>query len=72
MSSIHELIQEIEKLAPYDRARIIDIVIRDITPPDPEIDQIWAEEASIRWNKYRKGEIEPVSYKEVMSKYTQS
>ncbi len=69
MSSINELIQEIEKLSPYDRARIIDAVIRDITPTDPEIDEIWAEEASVRWNKYLKGEIEPVAYKEAMSKY---
>lgn len=69
MSSINDLIQKIEKLSPYDRARIVDTVIRDITPPDPEIDKIWAEEASLRWNKYLKGETAPVAYKEVMSKY---
>jgi len=64
-----ELIHEIEKLPPAERIKIIDMVIRDAIHPDPEIDKVWAQEASARWASYKKGEIKTISYEEVMSKY---
>jgi hypothetical protein len=36
---------------------------------DPEIDKVWAKEASIRWNNYKKGKVKSIPYDEVMSKY---
>jgi len=55
MSSINDLIHEIEKLPPAERARLIDLVIRDMAEPDPEIDKVWAQEAVKRWDKYKEG-----------------
>lgn len=48
--------------------RILDIVIRDIISPDAEIDNVWAHEASIRWDAYKKGVAKLIPYEEVMSR----
>ena len=64
-----DLVHEIEKLPPTERVQIVDIVIRDIIHPDSSIDMIWAQEASRRWDAYKKGDIKTIPYKEVMSKY---
>ncbi|NUO07255.1 MAG: addiction module protein [Candidatus Brocadia sp.] len=69
MTTPIELIHEIEKLPPRERVRIVDIVIRDVLRPDSDIDKVWAQEASSRWDAYKRGEIKSVPYEEVMSKY---
>ena len=69
MATQVELVYEIGKLPPTERVRIVDIVIQDIIRPDPDIDRVWAQEASSRWDAYKKGAIKPIPYEEVMSKY---
>ena len=48
---------------------IVDIILKDLDRPDPEIDRIWADEARKRWSAYKSGKIQSVSYQDVMSKY---
>ena len=69
MSTALELVHEIEKLTLSERVRVIDMVIRDMVHPDAEIESIWAEEAGQRWNAYKRGEVEPIPYETVMSRY---
>ncbi len=37
--------------------------------PDPEIDRIWADEARKRWQTYKAGKLETVTYEQVMEKH---
>lgn len=69
MATAVELLHEIEKLSPVERARIVDVVLRDIIRPDSDIDRVWAQEASARWHAYKRGDIKSISYEEAMSKY---
>ena len=69
MRTTRELIQEIEKLSPTERVRIIDTLIRDTIKPDAEIEKIWIKEAEARWEIFSSGKIELVPYNEVMSSY---
>ena len=69
MSTARELVQEIEKLPPADRVRLIDMVIRDTIKPDAEIEKIWIQEAEARWRAFEQGEIEAVPYQTVMARY---
>jgi putative addiction module component (TIGR02574 family) len=55
MASALELVREIEKLPPDERAALVDQVIRDVLQPDAEIEAAWVEESSRRWNAYKKG-----------------
>jgi hypothetical protein len=69
MPTALELVQEIEKLSPAERVRVIDMVIRDTIKPDAESEKIWVREVAERWNAFERGGIEPVSYESVIAKY---
>jgi putative addiction module component (TIGR02574 family) len=69
MASALELVREIEKLPPDERAALVDQMIRDVLQPDVEIEAAWAEESSRRWNAYKSGELDAIPYETVMAKY---
>lgn len=69
MPTALELVQEIEKLSPAERVRVIDMVIRDTIKPDAEIEKVWVREAAARWNAFERDEAETVPYESVMAKY---
>lgn len=69
MPSALELVQEIEKLSPAERVRVIDMVIRDTIKPDSEIEKIWVREAAERWSAFEQGRSEAVPYESVMAQY---
>jgi putative addiction module component (TIGR02574 family) len=69
MPTALELVQEIEKLSPAERVRVIDMVIRDTIKPDVEIEKIWVKEAAARWDAFERGEVEAVPYESVMARY---
>ena len=69
MPTALDLAQEIEKLSPAERVRMIDRVIRDTIKPDVEIEKIWIKEAMARWNAFARGEVEAVPYETVMARY---
>lgn len=69
MPTMLDLAQEMEKLSPVERIRVIDQVIRNTIKPDAEVENIWANEAIARWKAYERGEVAPVPYEAVMSKY---
>ena len=64
-----DLVREFKKLPMPERVRILDIMMREIIRPNPEIDRVWAHEASIRWDVYKKGQVKPIPYEEVISKH---
>jgi putative addiction module component (TIGR02574 family) len=69
MPTTLDLVQEIEKLPPAERVRMIDRVIRDTIKPDAEIEKIWVKEAIARWNAFERGEVEAVPYDAVIARY---
>jgi putative addiction module component (TIGR02574 family) len=69
MAITEKLVQEIEKLSPTERVRLIDMVIRDTIKPDAEIEKMWVKEAQARWAAFERGEIEAVPYEAVLAKY---
>ena len=70
MSTTIDFIQEIESLAPLERIKVIDQLIRATIKPDSEIEQIWVKEAQARWEQFESGKVGTVPYADVMSKYT--
>jgi hypothetical protein len=46
-----------------------EIVMRDLFALDSEIDRAWTREAVTRWDAYKKGAVQPIPYKEVISRY---
>jgi hypothetical protein len=64
-----KIASDINSLTDMEKLYLVDVILRDLDRPDPEIDSIWADEARKRWNAYKSGKIQSVSYRDVMSKY---
>jgi putative addiction module component (TIGR02574 family) len=64
-----KLVTEIRALPDEEKLRVLDALLTDLDKPDQEIDQVWAEEARKRWNNYKAGRLQTVSYEELMRKY---
>jgi putative addiction module component (TIGR02574 family) len=70
--NIDELSEEIRKLPDVEKLRLVDTILSDLDKPDPESDQVWAEEARKRWAAYKAGKVPTVSYESVMAKHRRS
>jgi hypothetical protein len=51
------------------KVKLVDSILLQLDKPDPEIDHVWADEARKRWQAYKTGKAETVSYAQVMNKY---
>lgn len=65
----NELAEKIKSLPDIEKIELVNSILMQLDKPDPEIDCIWAEEASKRWLAYKAGKVETVSYDQVMDKY---
>ena len=63
------LIREVTSLPPLDKLQLVDYLLESLDMPDIEIEKLWAEESSRRWEGYKAGEIGFVSAAEVFEKY---
>ena len=64
-----KLVTEIRALPAEEKLRLLDLLLSDLDKPDPAIDQIWANEARKRWNAYKTGRLQTVSYEELIKRY---
>ena len=64
-----ELAAKINSLPDSEKIELVDSILIQLDKPDPEIDSIWANEARKRWQAYKLGKLETVSYDQVMDKY---
>ncbi|MFZ4440221.1 MAG: addiction module protein [Syntrophales bacterium] len=46
-----------------------DMILEKPDRPDPELDKIWAKEATKRWAAYKEGRLKAIPYDEVMARY---
>lgn len=64
-----KLHQQASQLSSLEKLRLAELLLADLDKPDPEITKIWTEEAQKRWQAYKNGDLETVSYESVMKKY---
>ena len=65
---VDKLTEEIRELPDVEKLRLVDTILSDLDKPDPEIDQVWADEARKRWAAYKTGKVPTVSNESVMAK----
>ena len=53
--SFDKLAAEIQALPDTEKLQLVDVLLKGLDKPDPEIDRIWAEEARKRWSAYKAG-----------------
>ena len=62
-----QILQQALALPLEERAELIDRLLATFeTPPDPALDQLWANEAHDRLDAYDRGEIQAVNAEEVL------
>ena len=64
-----ELAAKIKALPDVEKIELVDSILMQLDRPDPDIDRIWADEARKRWQAYKEGKLETVTYEQVMEKY---
>ncbi len=55
-------------LPPQDRIALVEDVLESLDRSDPDIDQLWAQEASDRLAAYRRGELAARDLREIIAK----
>ena len=63
------LIEQARALPPQDRIALVEDVLNSLDRADPNIDQLWAREASDRLAAYRRGELAAKDLRDVIAKY---
>ena len=63
------LIEQARALSPQDRIALVEIVLDSLDRADPDIDQLWALEASERLAAYRRGELAAKELSDIIAKY---
>ena len=61
MKRSEEIIREVESLPIGEKLKVVDSLLRSISPPEPEIDRRWILEAQQRLDEVRSGKVQPVA-----------
>ena len=60
-----ELADQALKLKPEERIVLVESIIESLEKPDAKIDEVWAEEAEMRLEAYRKGRLQGIPMEEI-------
>ena len=61
-----QILRQALALPPDERAELVEQLLATFqAPPNPELDQLWAQEAHDRLDAYDRGEIEAIGVEEV-------
>ena len=69
MAEMAEIIKDILKLPPQERANIADVILSSLDQPDEKIDELWRKEVEKRVTAYKKRQTKTVTVQEIRSKY---
>jgi Putative addiction module component len=64
-----ELCEKAKELPDIEKLILLDALLAQLDRPDPELDQVWAEEAQRRRQAYREGRLKARDYEEVMGDF---
>jgi putative addiction module component (TIGR02574 family) len=63
--SVAEIEADIQALEPADKERLLEFLLGDVGPADPEIDRAWLEEVQRRSRELDEGKVTAVSWDQV-------
>jgi putative addiction module component (TIGR02574 family) len=63
------LTEQARALPPQDRIALVEEVLDSLDRADPDIDQLWVQEASDRLAAYRRGELAAKDLSDIVAKY---
>jgi putative addiction module component (TIGR02574 family) len=66
---VKKLTDQAAKLAPAERAELVEHILQSLDSTDARLDRLWADEAKDRLAAYQRGEIETVDLDDVLAKH---
>jgi hypothetical protein len=69
-TKVDKLVSEIRSLPNEEKIRLLDALLTDLHQLDAEVDAMWANKARLRWQAYKRGQLESISYEELIDKYS--
>ena len=68
-ANTEQILKQALALPPQDRAEVLERLLASFqTPPDPQLDELWAREAEDRLDAYDRGELGAVPAEEVFAR----
>ncbi len=64
METTDQLAKKAMGLNPTERIRLVEAILGSLDKPDPEIEKNWIAESEVRYQAYKKGELEAVDWEE--------
>jgi putative addiction module component (TIGR02574 family) len=66
---LKNVFREAFELPESDRATLAGLLIESLEPPpDPEVEELWAQEAERRWREIESGAVTTIPWEEVRAK----
>lgn len=66
---LRKMFREAFELSEADRATLAGLLIESLEPPpDPDVEELWAEEAEKRWRAIEAGTVQTIPWEEVRAK----
>ena len=66
---LDEICRKATELPDIEKLALVDALLAQLDRPDPELDQVWAEEARRRRQAYRAGHLEARDYEQIMGSF---
>ena len=68
-TELRQLFREALELTDNDRATLAGLLIESLeAPPDPDVENAWAEEAERRWQEIQSGKVQTIPWEEIKAK----
>jgi len=68
-TELRQLFREALELTDNDRATLAGLLIESLEgPPDPDVENAWAEEAERRWQEIQSGKVQTIPWEEIKAK----
>jgi len=62
-----QILQEVLQLNPQEHYIVVESLLQSLDKPDESIDNVWADEAEKRLQKYRDKKVQTIPFEEVFN-----
>ncbi|MFZ2956428.1 MAG: addiction module protein [Candidatus Ozemobacteraceae bacterium] len=69
MESVDQLAKKAMDLGPVEKIRLVEAILYSLDKSDPDVEKSWIAESEVRYEAYKRGELEAIEWDEVKKRY---
>ena len=70
MESLDQLTRKAVELKPAERLRLVEAILFSLDNPDSEIEKSWIKESELRYEAFKRGELEVTDWEVIKKRYS--